>query len=103
MKTASLTKQFVRDCRSGRRREWREVEKQKGQKQAPTQQLDTFIHTNTHLIPWAGCKASCHRGSSLTSITYFKYERIPSNLFCVGGNMAICKHEKPASNATGVC
>jgi hypothetical protein len=78
VKTASLTKQFVRDCRSGRSREWRAVEKQKGQKQAPTQQLDTFIHTNTHLIPWAGCTAtSCRRGSSLTSIAYCKYERGP--------------------------
>ncbi len=52
--------------------------KQKGQKQASTQQLDTFIHTNTHLIPWAGCMAtSCRRGSSLRSIAYCKYERGP--------------------------
>jgi hypothetical protein len=42
------------------------------------QQLDTFIHTNTHLIPWAGCTAtSCRRGSSLTSIAYCKYLRGP--------------------------
>ncbi len=48
MKTDSLTKQFVRDCRSGHSREWRAVEKQLWPK-TDTNAAARHVHSHKYL------------------------------------------------------